>query len=114
MAMEPRVATDPQPFFPLLAANENSVSAYCARRVMRRICDLTDATAREKFLNTAVQWLGDNAAKTQIAGAALDGLLEAFKSKGAPPTIDLQPIFAKLTSNPVLTERARRAFALEG
>ena len=114
IAMEPRVAADPQPFLPLLAANENSVSAYCARRVMRRICDLTDSSAREKFLNIAVQWLGDNAAKTQIAGAALDGLLEAFKSKGAPPTIELQPIFAKLTSNPALAERTRRLATLLG
>jgi putative heme-binding domain-containing protein len=114
MAMEPRVAADPTPFFPLIAANENSVSAYCARRVMRRICDLTNATAREKFLNAAVQWLGDNAARTQIAGASLDGLLEAFKSKGAPPTIELQPVFAKLNSNPALAEKSQRLAAAFG
>jgi putative membrane-bound dehydrogenase-like protein len=114
MAMEPRVAVDPQPFFPLLAANENSVSAYCARRVMRRICDLTDASAREKFLNAAVQWLGDNAMKTQIAAAALDGLLEATKSKGAPPTVNLEPIFAKLSANAALADRAQRLAAAFG
>ncbi len=108
MAMEPRVAADPTPFFPLLAANDNSVSAYCARRVMRRISDLTDATARAQHLNTAMQWLADNAAKTGIASAALDGLIEASKSKGAPPTIPLEPIFAKLSSNPALAEKSQR------
>jgi putative membrane-bound dehydrogenase-like protein len=114
MAMEPRVAANPQPFFPLLAANDNSVSAYCARRVMRRICDLSDATMRGQHLNSALLWLGDNATKTQIAGAALDGLIEAMKSKGAPPTIDLAPIFAKLTANPALAEKARRLATLLG
>lgn len=114
MAMEPRVAADPTPFFPLLAANDNSVSAYCARRVMRRICDLSDATTRARHLDTAVSWLGDQAAKTQLATAAVDGLLEAFKSKGAPPTIDLAPVFAKLNSNPALAEKAQRLAAVFG
>jgi putative membrane-bound dehydrogenase-like protein len=114
MAMEPRVAADPTPFFPLLAANDNSVSAYCARRVMRRICDLKDATAREKFLNAGMQWLADNAARTGIASAALDGLIEATKSKGAPPTVPLEPIFAKLNSNPALAEKAQRLAAAFG
>jgi putative membrane-bound dehydrogenase-like protein len=114
MAMEPRVATDPKPFFPLLAANDNSVSAYCTHRVMRRICDLSDATARAQHLNAALQWLADNAAKTQLASAALDGLIEAMKSKGASPTIDLAPVFAKLTANPALAEKARRLATLLG
>jgi putative membrane-bound dehydrogenase-like protein len=114
MAMEPRVAADPTPFFPLLAANDNSVSAYCARRVMRRISDLSDASAREKYLNAAVQWLADNAAKTGISSAALDGLIEASKSKGVPPTVPLEPIFAKLNSNPALAEKAQRLAAAFG
>lgn len=114
MAMEPSVAANPQPFFMYLGLNDNSVSAYCARRVMRRICDLSDATARARHLDTAVQWLGDQAAKTQLAAAAVDGLLEAFKSKGAPPTIDLAPVFAKLNSNPALTEKAQRLAAAFG
>lgn len=114
MAMEPRVAANPQPFFPLLAANDNSVSAYCARRVMRRISDLSDAAARTRHLNTAMQWLADNAAKTGIASAALDGLIEATKSKGAPPTVNLEPIFAKLSSNPALAEKAQRLAAAFG
>src|SRR5207247_31671 len=93
MAMEPRVAQDPEPFFPLLASNENSVSAYCLRCVMRRICDLADATAREKHLNTAMEFLGGIASKTTLADSALDGLIDAFKSKGAPPSVPLGPIF---------------------
>jgi putative membrane-bound dehydrogenase-like protein len=114
MAMEPRVAADPTPFFPLLAANDTSVSAYAARRVMRRISDLPDANAREKHLNAAMLWLGENADKTQLASAALDGLIEAAKSKGAPPTINLEPIFAKLSANPALAEKAQRLAAAFG
>jgi len=114
MAMEPRVAADPQPFFPLLSANENSLSAYCLRRVMRRICDLTDAIAREKHLNAAMGFLGGIASKNTLADAALDGLIDAFKSKGAPPTIRLEPIIAKLSANPALADEARHLATLLG
>jgi putative membrane-bound dehydrogenase-like protein len=114
MAMEPRVAQDPTPFFPLVSANENSVSAYCLRRVMRRICDLTDSTARTKHLNAAMEWLGSLAPKPGLAEAALDGLIDAFKSKGAPPTVPLEPIFAKLTANPKLADKSRRLATLLG
>src|SRR5207302_3767296 len=114
MAMEPLVAQDPKPFFPLVSAHENSVSAYCLHRVMRRICDLTDGGAREKHLNAAMEFLGTIAAKTTLADAALDGLIDAFKSKGAPPTIPLEQIFAKLTTNPALADKARRLATLLG
>src|SRR2546427_3489790 len=114
MAMEPRVAENPQPFLPLLSANENSVSAYCLRRVMRRICDLTDATAREKHLNAALEFLGGIATKSTLADAALDGLMDAFKSKGAPPTIKLEPIITRLAANPALADKARRLATLLG
>jgi putative membrane-bound dehydrogenase-like protein len=114
MAMEPRVAQDPQPFFALFSANENSVSAYCLQRTMRRICDLTDAVAREKHLNAATKFLGDISSKTTLADAALDGLIDAFKSKGAPPTIPLEPIFSKLIANPALADKARRLATLLG
>ena len=114
MAMEPLVARDPQPFFPLLSANDNSVSAYCARRVMRRVCDLTDAGARAKHLNAAMEFLGTIAAKTTLADAALDGLIDAFKSKAAPPTIPLEPIFSRLIANPALADKARRLATLLG
>ena len=114
MAMEPLVAQDPKPFFPLVSAHENSVSAYCLHRVMRRICDLTDGGAREKHLNAAMEFLGTIAAKTTLADAALDGLIDAFKSKGAPPSIPLEQIFAKLTTNPALADKARRLATLLG
>jgi putative heme-binding domain-containing protein len=114
MAMEPRVADDPTPFFSLVGANDNSVSAYCARRIMRRVCDLTDAAARQRFVNAAMEWLGALAAKPDLAEAALDGLVEAFKSKGAPPTIPLGPIFSRLTANPALADKARRLATLLG
>ncbi len=114
MAMEPRVAQDPQPFFPLVSANENSVSAYCLRRVMRRICDLGDAATRTKHLNAAMEHLASIAGQTTLAEAALDGLIDAFKSKGQPPTIPLEPIFQKLTANPKLADKARRLATLLG
>ena len=114
MAMEPRVAADPQPFFPLVGANENSVSAYCAHRVMRRVCDLSDAAAREKHLNAAMEWLGSLADKTQLASSALDGLLIAYKSRTAPPTMNMEPIFAKLSANPKLTDKTRQLATLMG
>lgn len=114
MAMEPRVAQDPAPFFPIVGANDNSVSAYAARRVMRRICDLTDSAARIKHLNAAMEWLGGLTSKPGLAEAALDGLIDAFKGKGQPPTIPLERIFAKLTANPKLADKARRLATLLG
>jgi putative membrane-bound dehydrogenase-like protein len=114
MAMEPLVAKDPPAFFPLVGANDNSVSTYCARRVMRRICDLTDSASREKYLNSAMEWLDTLSAKPGLAEAALDGLIDGFKSKGAPPTIPLEPIFARLTANPELADKARRLATLLG
>jgi putative heme-binding domain-containing protein len=114
LAMEPRVAVAPPSFLPLLAANDNSVSAYCARRVMRRICDLTDPAARTRHLNAAMEWLGSLAAQPGLAEAALDGLIDAFKSKGQPPTVPLEPIFARLTPNPKLGDKARRLATLLG
>ena len=114
MAMEPRVAADPRPFFPLVGANENPVSAYCAHRVMRRICDLSNTAARESHLNAAMTWLGSLADKTQLASAALDGLIIAYKSRTAPPTANMEPIFAKLSTNPKLTDKTRQLATLMG
>src|SRR5439155_3931502 len=114
MAIEPRMAQDPQPFFPLLAENENSVSAYCLRRVMRRICDLTDPTARQRHLNAAMSFLGSLASRPALAEAALDGLIDAFKSKGQPPSINVEPVFARLTANPALADKARELATLLG
>ncbi|HKX61060.1 MAG TPA: PVC-type heme-binding CxxCH protein [Verrucomicrobiae bacterium] len=114
MSMEPRVAQNPSQFFSVISAGDNSVSAYCARRIMRRICDLTDSAARTKHLNAGMSWLAELAGKPGLAEAALDGLIDAFKSKGQPPTIPLEPIFAKLTANPKLAEKARRLATLLG
>ncbi len=114
MAMEPRVAADPQPFFPLLAASDNSITAYCMRRTMRRICDLTDATARAQHLDAAMEFLATLTAKPALAEAALDGLIDSFKSKGQIPTANLAPIFAKLTAVPALADKARRLATLLG
>src|SRR5262249_10158188 len=82
--------------------------------VMRRICDLTDATARMKHLNAAMEFLGGIASKTPLADAALDGLIDAFKAKGAPPTMRLEPIFARLSTNAALADKARRLATLLG
>jgi putative membrane-bound dehydrogenase-like protein len=114
MAMEPRVAENPLPFFSLLSGQENSVSAYCLRRVMRRICDLTDSGMRTKYLNAAMEYMPSISGKTVLAEAALDGLIDAFKSKGQPPTIPLEPIFKKLTANPAIADKARRLATLLG
>jgi putative heme-binding domain-containing protein len=114
MSMEPRVAQFPTQFFPILGASDNSVSAYCARRLMRRICDFTDSTARTRHLNAALTWLGTLGNKPGLAEASLDGLIDAFKSKGQPPTIALEPIFARLTANPKLADKARRLATLLG
>jgi putative membrane-bound dehydrogenase-like protein len=114
MAMEPRVAADPQAFFPIVSAKENSVSAYCLRRVMRRVCDLTDSAQRMTHLDAGMQFLGKIASKSQLAEAALDGLIDAFKAKGEPPSIPLQQIFDRLTANPAIADKARRLATLFG
>jgi len=114
MAIEPLVAQDPQPFWMMLGDSQNSVSAYCLQRTMRRICDLTDSATREKRLNAAMEFLGTIASKTTLAEAALDGLIDAFKSKGAPPGVPLGPIFEKLNANPALADKARRLATLLG
>jgi len=114
MSMEPRVAQNPSQFFSVIGASDNSVSAYCAQRIMRRICDLTDSSARSKHLNAGMSWLAELAGKPGLAEAALDGLIDAFKSKGQPPTLPLEPIFAKLTANPKLADKARRLATLLG
>src|SRR5262245_2523199 len=114
MAVEPRVAQDPDPFYPLLSATDSSVRAYCLRRVMRRICDLSDCATRTRYLDAAMGSLGNRADQTSLADAALDGLIDAFKTKGRPPSTPLDPIFAKLTANPALADKARRLATLLG
>src|SRR5438046_5022596 len=114
MAIEPLVAQNPESFWMMLGESQNSVSAYCLERTMRRACDLTDTAARERHLNAALAFLGTIASKTTLADAALDGLIDAFKGKGVPPTIPLESIFSKLIANPALADKARRLATLLG
>jgi putative heme-binding domain-containing protein len=120
MAVEPIVAFDASH---ALGFMENARDAhlpdwpmnnYILQRLMRRVCDLTDPALREKHLNYTMQILGGLAAETNLAGAALDGLIAGFRSKAAPPTIPLEPIFAKLTANPAVADKARRLATLLG
>lgn len=108
MAMEPRVAEDPTPFFPLFPEHETPVSAYCTQRAMRRVCDLTEPAQRLRGLDAALTWLGTIGSNIPVAGAALDGLIEAFQAKGTPPSIPLDPILSKLMEHPQVPQRRRR------
>jgi putative heme-binding domain-containing protein len=87
---------------------------YIMTRMMRRICDLSDPVMRERHLNYAMTILGGFAEEPNLANAALDGLIAGFRSKAAPPTIPLEPIFAKLTENPKIADKARRLATLLG
>lgn len=120
MALEPIVAFDASH---ALGFYEESTDAALARwpmnnyilnRIMRRVCDLSDPAMREKHLNYAMEILGKIAAEPQLANAALDGLIAGFRAKAAPPTIPLEPIFAKLTANPAVADKARRLATLLG
>lgn len=115
MAMEPRVAEEPGSFYPLFAENASSpVTAYCAYRAMRRVCDIAEASKRMQQLNEAMTFLGTTASKPALAQALLDGLIKAQEAKGAPPTLELDPIFASLYAQPALADKARRLATLFG
>ncbi|MFM1769471.1 MAG: hypothetical protein RJA22_2000 [Verrucomicrobiota bacterium] len=114
MALEPRAAANPEPALALASAQANPVSAYCLRRLLRRVADLTDPAARTRHLNAAFTRLGELAGQPLLAEAALDGLIDAFRGKGQPPTVPLEPIFQKLTANPALADKARRLATLLG
>jgi putative membrane-bound dehydrogenase-like protein len=120
MAVEPIIAFDASHALGFMEnATDGSLSKwpmnnYILQRIMRRVCDLTDPALREKHLNYAMQILGGLAAETNLAGAALDGLIAGFRSKAAPPTIPLEPIFAKLNANPAIADKARRLATLLG
>jgi putative heme-binding domain-containing protein len=120
MALEPIIAFDAGHALGFYEKSKDADKAkwpmnnYILTRIMRRVCDLSDPAMREKHLNTAMKILGGLASETELANAALDGLIISFKSKGAPPTIPLEPIFAKLTENPKLADKARRLATLLG
>jgi hypothetical protein len=81
---------------------------YVLTRIMRRTCDLKDPAMREKHLNYAMKVLGGLAAETQLANAALDGLIAGLPDSGARPTIPLESILASLSANPAVADKARQ------
>jgi putative heme-binding domain-containing protein len=120
MALEPIVAFDAGHALEFYknakdkSESEWPMNPYILTKIMRRVCDLSDPPTREKHLNKAMEILGGLASETRLADAALDGLITSFKSKAASPTIPLEPIFAKLTSNPTIADKARRLATLLG
>ena len=120
MALEPIIAFDAGGALGFLEnAKDSSLTnwpmhGYVLQRIMRRVCDLSDPAMREEHLNYAMKVLGSVASETNLANAALDGLIAGFRSKAAPPTIPIEPIFAKLTANPTIADKARRLATLMG
>ncbi len=120
MAVEPIVAFDASH---ALGFYENAkddnlpdwpMNNYIIQRIMRRVCDLPESTLRDKHMNKAFEVLGHLADQPQLANAALDGLIEGFKGKPTRPTIDLEPVFAKLAANPAVAAKAQRLAATLG
>lgn len=120
MAVEPIIAFDAGHALGFMEnAKDSSIKEwpmnnYIMNRMMRRICDLSDLAIRQKHLNTAMVLLGGLSQETQLANAALDGLIAGFRAKAAPPTVPLEPIFTKLTANPQIADKARRLATLLG
>jgi len=111
MASEPMSAREPKPSLAWLAesgGNHLPLSASLARKLMRRICDQTNATMRGEQLNAAVEFLDKLSSQTELATAAFDGLLDGLKNKGAPPTAPVGPVLKKYYSIPSLADKARR------
>src|SRR5439155_8724666 len=114
MALEPKMAEDPQPLFALLSEKKtklSEVSRTVLRRGMRRIVDTKDG----QKLNAAVAFLGTLEDKNPaLVSAALDGLLEAQKGKAIKPSMDTGPILARLSQSKTagLPEKAQRLGAL--
>jgi putative heme-binding domain-containing protein len=120
MAGEPVIAFDPGGALGFLEGAKDSsitnwpMNNYILTRIMRRICDLSDPMRREKELNYAMKVLGGLALETNLANAALDGLIEGFKGKPSLPTIDVEPIFASLMANPAIAGKAQRLAVMMG
>ena len=115
-AAEPKIAQDSKPALMWLSEHGPEtmpLSGTLARKTMRRICDAHDP----QRLSDAVEFVADIAAKdSAFAVAALDGLLEGQQGAAFKPTIDTEPLIAKLmnSSKPELVERARRLGTLWG
>lgn len=119
MALEPIIAFDAGALDYYKTAKDANLADwpmnnYILTRIMRRICDLSDPALRESHLNRAMEILGNFSTEPQLANAALDGLIAGFRSKAAIPTFPLEPIFAKLTANPAIADKARRLATLLG
>jgi len=117
MASEPLAARDPKPGLDWLAQSGSDylpLTASLTRKVMRRICDQTNQAVRAEQLNRAVEFLDKLSRRSELASAALDGLLEGFKSKGAPPTARFSPVLEKFYNRPALSDKAHRLGGLWG
>ncbi len=116
MALEPKVAWDPQPMFDLLAATKTQPSPATfglARNTMRRVID----TRQVGNLNLAVKALPSLAQRDPaLASAAIDGLIEGQKGRTVVPGIPSEPILTRLarSDNAALAERARQLGAIWG
>jgi len=116
MAIEPRLAEDPQPVFALLADKKipaSTASTTVTRLAMRRIID----TRESEKLNAAVAFLGALEEKNPaLVSAALDGLIEGQKGKAVAPTVNPGPVLAKLSQSKTagVPDKAQRLGALWG
>src|ERR1051326_7481048 len=116
MAGEPALAKNPEGGMNWLAENGATtlpMSGILARKAMRRICD----TQEKAKLDLAVAFLGKVAGKsTEMALAAVDGLIEGQKAKPLVPGVDTKPLFAALGAqgHPQLQARAQELGTLWG
>lgn len=116
MAGEPALAKNPEGGLNWLAENGATtlpLSGILARKAMRRICD----TQEKAKLDLAVAFLGKVAGKsTEMALAAVDGLIEGQKAKPLVPGVDTKPLFAALGAqgHPQLQARAQELGTLWG
>lgn len=99
MASEPLVAKNPAGGLKWLAENgarTMPLSGILAKKGMRRICDTGDVEKVNQTVNFLEQIADD---KSGLVSAALDGLIEAQKSKLLHPTRDLKALFTALAQN---------------
>lgn len=116
LAVEPLYAKDPGPGLVWLAESGDAhlpLSGQLARKAMRRLCDMNDASK----IDLAVEFLQKAAGSSPaIAIQAIDGLLEGQKGKALVPTVPTANLLASLSkhSDAALQDRGRRLGALWG
>ena len=116
MAGEPTFAKHPEGGLKWLAENGAEtmpLSGILSHKAMRRICDMQDPAK----LDLAVDFLSEIANKdSNLALAAIDGLIEGQKAKPLVPSAETKELFAKLTANTDarLQNRARELGTLWG